>query len=136
MAVMRLIVAALMRYILWSPGVRLSVHAFCRGPYLFGTAGACLHRIRIRVMSRRSLNVYQHDRPGLRLAERNPAPFGHRQYWENSLQRGVGSCVLRKPCRPGEYGLIYNGESTLALMPARIPTDGPFRARLSSRLWC
>jgi glycosyltransferase involved in cell wall biosynthesis len=107
MAVLRLMAASVHAFSIMVTRRPTIVHCFLPGAYLFGAPLALLARIRIRVMSRRSLNLYQHGRPGLRLAER----ILHHTV---TAMLGNSRSVVRQLCEeegvpPGLVGLIYNG---------------------------
>lgn len=81
------------------------VHFFLPGAYLLGAPLAVVARIQVRVMSRRSLNVYQRGRVlraiERRLHQRMQAVLGNSRAVVRQLQdEGVA---------PDRLGLIYNG---------------------------
>ena len=83
------------------------VHFFLPASYVIGAPLAILTRIPIRIMSRRSLNLYQQDHPifeGIerRLHRRMSAVLG------NSRQV-VRELLNLEGCPPDRVGLIYNG---------------------------
>lgn len=81
-------------------------HFFLPAAYIIGGIAAMIARIEIRVMSRRSLNLYQRGMPGIRFVER---------YLHQTMAAVLGnSCAvvaeLRKERVPEErLALIYNG---------------------------
>jgi glycosyltransferase involved in cell wall biosynthesis len=106
-AVLRLMAAAVHAF--WIMVVRRPaiVHCFLPGAYLFGAPLALLARIRIRLMSRRSLNVYQKNYPGIASAER----ILHRSVTAmlGNSRSVVRQLVEEEGVPQRLVGLIYNG---------------------------
>lgn len=82
------------------------VHFFLPEPYMLGAPLALLRRIPIRIMSRRSLNLYQSQWPGVRWIEEHLHP--HMTAILGNSKRVVDE-LLEEGCDPSRVGLIYNG---------------------------
>jgi glycosyltransferase involved in cell wall biosynthesis len=101
------------------------VHFFLPEPYMIGAPISLLQRAPIRVMSRRSLNLYQRQWPGVRkiegrLHQRMTAVLGN--------SRAVVDDLIGEHVAPSRIGLIYNG---VALDAYEKPFDrGAFRKSL------
>jgi glycosyltransferase involved in cell wall biosynthesis len=103
------------------------VHFFLPAAYLVGAPLAIITRVPIRVMSRRSLNIYQRGYPFVRSVE----SFLHRKM---AAILGNSRSVLRQlreeESAPADrLALIYNGIETAAF--AKAPTRQAIRAELA-----
>jgi glycosyltransferase involved in cell wall biosynthesis len=101
------------------------VHFFLPEPYLIGAPAALFLRVPILIMSRRGLNLYQHNWPGAAAIERNL----HRHMTAVlANSRRVAADLQAEGCSPERIGLIYNG---VALAGLESPRD---RASVRSSL--
>jgi glycosyltransferase involved in cell wall biosynthesis len=82
------------------------VHFFLPEPYMIGAPLSVLMRVPIRVMSRRSLNLYQRQWPGVRWIEEQLHP--HMTAVLGNSQRVVDD-LIEERVAPARIGLIYNG---------------------------
>ncbi len=92
------------------------VHFFLPAAYIIGAPLAILARIPVRVMSRRSLNVYQESHPFARRLE----PVLHRRMsaiLANS-ERVRRQLIEEEGCDPAHVELIHNGVDTDLFHPA------------------
>jgi glycosyltransferase involved in cell wall biosynthesis len=85
------------------PGI---VHFFLPEPYMIGAPISLLQRVPIRVMSRRSLNLYQRQWRGVRAIEERLHPH-MTAVLGNSLP--VVDDLIGERVAPSRIGLIYNG---------------------------
>lgn len=99
------------------------VHFFLPEPYLIGAPAALLLRVPIRIMSRRGLNLYQRNWPGVAQIERRL----HRHMTAVlANSRRVAADLAAEGCPPDTIGLIYNGVALGGL-------DGANRERTAVR---
>jgi glycosyltransferase involved in cell wall biosynthesis len=102
----------------WRPQI---VHFYLPGPYLVGAPLAIAARVPIKVISRRSLSIYQRRRPLLGRLERAlhrhmDAVIGNSRAVVAELNaEGIPSSKIR---------LIYNGIDTAAALPSRDQARG------------
>jgi glycosyltransferase involved in cell wall biosynthesis len=82
------------------------VHFFLPEPYILGAPIALLQRVPIRIMSRRSLSLYQNLWPGVRWIEQSLHP--QMTALLGNSKRVVDE-LLEEGCDPARVGLIYNG---------------------------
>lgn len=103
------------------------VHFFLPGPYLIGAPLAMLAGIPVKVMSRRSLNLYQRNHPLSRILE----PFLHKRMTAilGNSRRVVRNLIEEEGCARDQVGLIHNGVelpvSSAAQADEAAPLDGP-----------
>ena len=90
--------------LLWRPTV---AHFFLPGAYLYGGPMALLTRVPVRIMSRRSLNLYQRNWPISRRLE----PWLHRRMTAvlGNSDRVVRQLVEEEGCPADRVRRIYNG---------------------------
>lgn len=82
------------------------VHFFLPEPYMIGAPISLLQRIPVRVMSRRSLNLYQRQWPGVRRIEGRLHPHMTAVIGNS---RPVVEDLIGERIAPERVGLIYNG---------------------------
>ena len=83
------------------------VHFFLPASYMIGAPLAILARIPFRIMSRRSLNLYQQNHPVARTIERHL--HRHMSAILGNSRHVVRELVEGEHCPPDRVGLIYNG---------------------------
>jgi glycosyltransferase involved in cell wall biosynthesis len=115
---MRLVLAAVhLTYVMLRTRPKI-VHFFLPAAYLIGAVAASLARVKIRVMSRRSLNVYQRAYPTMRWLEM-------KLHGRMSAVLGNSMAVVRQlrdeeRVPEDKLGLIYNGIEILQSTGNRI----------------
>jgi glycosyltransferase involved in cell wall biosynthesis len=83
------------------------VHFFLPEAYLLGAPLALVRGIRIRIMSRRSLNLYQQHWPAARWLE--PQLHRHMTAIVGNSRAVVENLLGQEGCKQDQVGLIYNG---------------------------
>jgi glycosyltransferase involved in cell wall biosynthesis len=93
------------------------IHFFLPVAYLLGAPLALLLRVPIKVMSRRSLNLYQRGQPAIHRIER----WLHRKMSAviANSKRVAFELIEREGCAPEKVGLIYNGTDLSEIAAAK-----------------
>jgi glycosyltransferase involved in cell wall biosynthesis len=102
-------------------------HFFLPLPYLVGASAAALARVPIRIMSRRSLNLYQAKYPGIAALERR-LHRGMSMVLANS--REVARELASEGVPPERLGLIYSGVDLARFTPRDDAERSAIRAAL------
>ena len=105
------------------------IHFFLPVAYLLGAPLALLLRVPIKVMSRRSLNLYQRGQPAIHRIE----CWLHRKMSAviANSKRVAFELIEREGCPPEKVGLIYNGTDLSEIAAAKPQNSCNGEARLT-----